>query len=179
MKAQLIEKLDKARSRRYISPGHVHSLTAFFGVKKSETDVRPIYDGSISGLNESIWMPCFALPTIQTHLRQIEAGTYMCDLDVGEMFLNFVLHDSIRPLAGVDLTHYSPKDKGQGRVWECWQRAAMGLTSSPYQACQGMGIAEEIIRGDRLDPTNIFRWDQVQLKQPGVRPIEAMGVQDS
>jgi hypothetical protein len=39
MKAQLVEKLDKARGRRYISPGQVHSLTAFFGVKKSETDV--------------------------------------------------------------------------------------------------------------------------------------------
>ena len=30
-----------------------------------------------------------------------------------------------------------------------------------------MGIAEEIIRGNRLDPTNIFRWDRVRLNLPG------------
>jgi hypothetical protein len=49
----------------------------------------------------------------------------MCDLDVGEMFLNFILHRSIRPLAGVDLTHCAP-DGARRVVWECWQRAAMG-----------------------------------------------------
>lgn len=167
MKAQLIEKLQKARDRRYIAPGQVESLTAFFGVKKSDTDIRPVYDGSVSGLNDSIWMPRFVLPTIQTHLRQVEAGTFMCDLDVGEMFLNFILCERIRPLAGVDLTHYVPSPSGTGPVWECWQRAAMGLTSSPYQACQGIGFAEELIRGDPLDPTNIFRWDRVRLNLPG------------
>jgi hypothetical protein len=34
MKAQLIEKLNKARDRRYIAPGKVDSLTSFFGVKE-------------------------------------------------------------------------------------------------------------------------------------------------
>jgi hypothetical protein len=166
MKAQLVEKLQKARDRRYIAPGKVVSLTAFFGVKKGENDVRPVYDGSVSGLNDCIWMPRFVLPTIQSHLRQVEAGTFMCDLDVGEMFLNFILHVDIRSLAGVDLTHYTNEGK-DGAVWECWHRAAMGLTSSPYQACQGMAFAEEVIRGDRLDPRNIFRWDLVRLNLPG------------
>jgi hypothetical protein len=39
MKAQLVEKLQKARDQRYIAPGRVVSLTAFFGVKKGEDDV--------------------------------------------------------------------------------------------------------------------------------------------
>jgi hypothetical protein len=56
--------------RSYIAGGRVDSLTAFFAVKKGDDDVRPVYDGSISGLNDSIWMPRFVLPTIQTHLRQ-------------------------------------------------------------------------------------------------------------
>jgi hypothetical protein len=171
MKKQLIEKLQKARDRRYIAPGKVISLTAFFGVKKGEDDVRPVYDGSVSGLNDCIWMPRFVLPTIQTHLRQVEAGTFMCDLDVGEMFLNFILHFEIRSLAGVDLTHYTHEGRTRN-VWECWQRAAMGLTSSPYQACQGMAFAEEIIRGDRHDPSNIFRWDTVSLNLPGSQTYE-------
>jgi hypothetical protein len=171
LKQQLVEKLQKAQDRRYISSGKVISLTAFFGVKKGEDDVRPVYDGSVSGLNESIWMPSFVLPTIQSHLRQVEAGTYMCDLDVGEMFLNFILHKEIRSMAGVDLTHYFPQPGG-GTLWECWHRAAMGLTSSPYQACQGMGFAEEVIRGDRLDATNIFWWDRVRMNLPGSKTYD-------
>jgi hypothetical protein len=166
MKAQLIEKLQKARDRRYISPGRVVSLTAFLGVKKGEDNVCPVYDGSVSGLNDCIWMPRFVFPTIQTHLCQVESGTFMCDWDVGEMFLNFILHIDIRSLAGVDLTHYT-KEGEKGVVWECWQWAAMGLTSSPYQACQGMAFAEEVIRGDRHDPYIIFRWDSVCLNLPG------------
>jgi hypothetical protein len=165
MKAQLISKLQKAREHRCIGPGKVVSLTAFFGVKKGEDDVRPGYNGSVSGLNSSIWMPCFVLPTIQTHLRQVKAGTYKCDLDAGEMFLNFILHTDIWSLAGVDLTHYT-KEGRSGVVWECWQQAAMGLTSSPYQACQGMAFAEELIWGDRNDPTNIFWWDYIWLNLP-------------
>jgi hypothetical protein len=43
----------------------------------------------------------------------------------------------------------------------------MGLTSSPYQACQGMAFAEEVIRGDRHNPLNIFWWDLVRLNLPG------------
>jgi hypothetical protein len=43
----------------------------------------------------------------------------------------------------------------------------MGLTSSPYIACQGMGFAEEVIRGNRLDPNNVFRWKRVHLNLPG------------
>ena len=70
----------------------VVSLTAFFEVEKGEDDIRLVYDGSISGLNLSIWVPHFFLPTIRTHLRAVDESTYMADVDIGEMFLNFVLH---------------------------------------------------------------------------------------
>jgi hypothetical protein len=43
----------------------------------------------------------------------------------------------------------------------------MGLRSSPYQAVQAMGVAEEVIRGDRKDPLNVFWWDTVALNLPG------------
>jgi hypothetical protein len=90
----------------------------------------------------------------------------MCDLGVGEMFLNFILHKDIRPLTGVDLTLYTPETIGK-TLWECWQRAAMGLRLSPYQSCQAMGFSEEVIRGDHKELTNIFRWDSVRLNLPG------------
>jgi hypothetical protein len=101
-----------------------------------------------------------------------EGGTYMGDLDVGECFLNFMLHPTLRPYAGVDFTLFFPTTGCTGTneasmVWEMWLRAAMGPKSSPYQAVQALGFAEEIIRGDRRDPRNIFRWGRVRLNLPG------------
>jgi hypothetical protein len=43
----------------------------------------------------------------------------------------------------------------------------MGLKSFPFRAVQAMGVAEEVIRGCRLDPNNVFRWDKVVLNLPG------------
>jgi hypothetical protein len=43
----------------------------------------------------------------------------------------------------------------------------MGFKTSPYQAVQGILHAEERIRGDPSDPSNIFRWDRIQLNLPG------------
>jgi hypothetical protein len=51
-----------------------------------------VYDASMSGFNNKIWVPRFPLPTIHTHLCAEEEGTYMTDVDIGEMFLNFALH---------------------------------------------------------------------------------------
>jgi hypothetical protein len=82
------------------------------------------------------------------------------------MFLNFISHKDLRALAGVDLSHYFADEK-KGALWEAWQRAAMGLRSSPYQCVQVMGMAEEIIRGDHSDPDNVFRWSHVGLNLPG------------
>jgi hypothetical protein len=90
----------------------------------------------------------------------------MADVDVGEMFLKFVLHKELRSLSGVDLTCFFPSADG-APVWKTWQQAAVGLKSSPYQCTQAMGMAEEVIRGDCLEPTNVFRWDRVRLNLPG------------
>jgi hypothetical protein len=98
----------------------------------------------------------------------VEEGTFMADLDIGEMFLNIVLHSDLRSLCGVDLTLYGGTIREFETVaWEVWQRAAMGLKPSPYQAVQGMMVAEELIKGDPADATNPFRWDAVRMNLPG------------
>jgi hypothetical protein len=179
VKDKVIEKLQKVRTRRYIAEGYVVSLTSFFAVPKGEGDIRMVYDGSIGGLNDALWVPRLVLSTLNAHLRAVEEGTYMSDLDVGECFLNFMLHPSLRPYAGVDFTRFFPaaesetikddngKSLASAKVWETWFRAAMGLKSSPYQAVQALSFAEEIIRGDRHESENIFRWDKVRRNLPG------------
>jgi hypothetical protein len=91
-KGLVVKKLKKVRERRYIAEEYVVLLTAFFPVEKGDDDIRMVYDGSVSGLYGAMWVPRFVLPAINTHCRAIEEQTFMADVDVGEMFLNFVLH---------------------------------------------------------------------------------------
>jgi hypothetical protein len=83
-KAQTMKKLKKVRARRYIAPGFVISLTAFFAVPKGDDDIRMVYDASVLGLNGAMRVPQFTLPTIDTHIRSVEECTFMADVDVGE-----------------------------------------------------------------------------------------------
>jgi hypothetical protein len=107
----------------------------------------------------------------------VDEDTFMADVNIGEMFLNCILHRELQLLAGVDLTHYFPKDTKDkdGRatkVWETRQQAAMGLWSYPYQAVQAMGVAKEVICGDRHVLTNVFCWDKVVLNLPGSKEYD-------
>jgi hypothetical protein len=94
----------------------------------------------------------------------------MSDNDVGEMFLNFMLHEEVRELCGVDFTLYFPKEVNEERrvLWERWSQCAMGLRTSPYQAIQAMMWAKEVILGDRHDPNNVFQWQRLVLNLPGM-----------
>lgn len=163
---RILKKINKVRERGYMKPGYVKSLISFFSVPKGEDDIRVVYNGTSSGLNDACWVPRFVLPTVETHLRQTEVGSWMADADIGEIFLNFPLHELLWCLCGVDLTLYVGAK--EGKVWERWTRAAMGLKSSPYQCTQGVGYAIEWVLGDRSNPDNIFGWETVELNLPGM-----------
>jgi len=83
VKAKVVRKLGKVRARRYIDSGHVTSLTSFFAVPKGEDDIRMVYDGTASGLNDAMWVPRFGMSTLETHFCSLEPGTHMADVDVG------------------------------------------------------------------------------------------------
>ena len=157
-KRKVEEKLQNVVDRGYLDNSQlVVSLTSYVSVPKGLDDIRMVYDGTKCGLNGSVWVPTFFMPTIQSHLRALEQGSYMCDVDIGEMFLNFMLHPKLRVLCGVDLTPYDldfsslndPIRDSNGSVWVAWNRIAMGLKWSPYQAIKSMHFAEEVIRGNR------------------------------
>jgi len=165
-------KLEKVRRLEYIKPGRVKSLTSYFAVPKGESDIRMVYDGSKSGLNDAMWVPWFSLPTIEMHMRFVGHDSYMGDVDIGDMFHNFMLHEVVQDLAGIDLTPFfldeAVTQHSSQTLWERWVRSAMGLKSSPYNAIQGVLFAEEVIRGNPADPKNVFRWDFVRLNLPGM-----------
>ena len=53
----------------------------------------------------SLWAAHFGLAIVQHNLRALIPGYLQCDMDVGEMFLNFLIHPELRPFAGLDITH--------------------------------------------------------------------------
>ena len=117
-----------------------------------------VYDGTASGFNESVFVPTFGLPTIETLLRGTGLNTWMVDLDIGDMFLNFMLAEDARELVGVDLTPFSFDDLSDElkTKWERWWRCAMGLKVSPNHAIRAILFAEEFLKGDLGNLQNPF-----------------------
>ena len=85
-------KLDKIQRRNYIEWGVVLSLTHMFYVLKGLHDIMMVYNSMSCRLNAVLWAPHFGLPIVQHTLRSLMPGYYQCDMDVGEMFLNFWLN---------------------------------------------------------------------------------------
>jgi hypothetical protein len=122
-------KLMKVFTRIFLLYGMILSLASYFAVRKEDTYVRMVYNGTPSVMNAHLWAPWFALPTICALLRALELDTYMTDSDIGEIFLNFMLEERCARLAGVDLTRYVEKgeDALDGkRHLVRWGRCLMG-----------------------------------------------------
>ena len=52
--ALVAQKMDAMLSRSYLEEGFVQSKVHFFGVPKGDDDIRVVFDGTSSGLNECL-----------------------------------------------------------------------------------------------------------------------------
>ncbi len=97
---------------------NLKSIIRYFAVPKGEEDIRIVYDATASGLNDHVWTPSFWLPTIDSLLRSLDTDSWMADCDIGDMFLNFELHPSAWPFAGVDIAPIlEPEELAQVSWW--------------------------------------------------------------
>lgn len=112
--------------RGYITNGTALSLISFLTVPKGESDVRVVFNGTRSGLNDAIWVPSFHLPTIDSLLPALEPGYWQSDIDVGEQFYNFQLDPALQPYCGLDVTYYVEHALGLV-LWLLWVSCIMGL----------------------------------------------------
>ncbi len=67
-------------------------------------------------------------------VRALDKDSWMTDRDVGDMFLNFQLHESAVPFAGVDLTSLYENSDETGPCWGVWDRNLMGFAVLPYSS---------------------------------------------
>jgi len=179
LRARTKVKIAKVLDSRYLRPttASVRSHIKYFAVPKGEDDVRIVYDATANGLNDCVWIPSFWLPTINTLVRCLDKDSWMTDRDMGDMFLNFQLHESVVPFTGVDLSrlYESPDDVGPRLA--VWDRNLMGFSLSPYNSVKMALIAEEICKGDRRQTStdcggrerNPFQWETVKLNLPGYK----------
>ena len=162
---RLREKIGKVRKRGYIAPGLVKSLIRCFAVPKVDDDIRMVYGGTSSAFNEWVWAPNFGMPTIESMLRSVCPTSWLGDVGIGEMFLNFPLLISTQSYCGVDLTTLFDDELTEDKkvIWERWTRCLMGAKPSPYQTIKAMLWAEDFVRGDRHSSGNPFRWSKIKL----------------
>lgn len=171
LREQIKLKLDAPLQKRYIMPGSVISVVNYFAVPKGVSDLRMVYDASKTGLNASLWVPSFALPTTDTLVDLLTTSSWMSDIDLGEHFLNFPLHEDLQAYCGMDLRpYYQPRATTRQQtktMWMRWCRCMMGLKSSPYYTIQSTHLAYEVVWGERSDPANAMNWATVHLNLPG------------
>ena len=168
-------KILKFIKKGYIVPPHagqVKSLIKYFAVPKGvlkgvTLDWHIVFHAGANNLNDSVWALSFALPSINSLLRIIDMSTLMSNRDMGEMLLNFMLDPRIWKYAAIDLGPLGfSHDKCRHR-WMVWARNLMGFKPSPYNSVKMYLVAEEILRGDRLDLSNAIQYDHIRLNLPG------------
>ena len=163
---RITEKIQKVYLRGCITVGLVISLTSFFHVPNGEDNIRMVYDATACGLNDALWAPGFWMLTIMNVLDCATAESWFGDVDVAEMFLNYLLDVDVRPYAGIDVSGLN-EDGSSGQRWERWTRMAMGMSPSPFVTIRLFAWAMEIILGDHTDPANHFHWSEIQFNCPG------------
>ncbi len=69
------------------------------------------------------------LPMAEELLDVVEPGSFMADNDVGGMFFNYVMHEELQKLCGVDVTKYCGDESNRPaeKVWLRWTSPSKSL----------------------------------------------------
>ena len=128
-------------------------------------------------MNDSV---LFGLPTVRQTLCSLLPGYPQCDLDTGEMSLNFLLNDIMKEMRGVDVQHErsnetsdSDWEKNRPDDFEKWCRNWMDLRDSPYRSIQLLIRLKIEAYGDWWDCSNPFHWERVIYNLPGTNDYRA------
>jgi hypothetical protein len=95
--------LEKLIRRRYFetAKGRCKVVIPRHPVPKGPTDIRVVWNCTKNGVNITIVIPSFSLPTNALLCRKVVNGTYMEDFDIVEQFHNYLLRLCERAFRGV------------------------------------------------------------------------------
>ena len=164
-------KMDHMVRRDYLESGYVSNTVHFFAVPKGDLDIRVVFDGTSSGLNESLWAPNFFLPSARSASMCLSFQTWMADMDFGDFFHNFPMDRRIRPYSGVDLGPIASlvgsldsNDLRPGATKPTvlrWTRLFMGMRPSPYLAIRHSTGVRNLL--EATPNKRETRWDMTEL----------------
>ena len=177
---KVYSKFKRFLERFHLTPCHpsaVKSFIDYFGVKKGDTDIRVVYNGTSCGLNGCIFASNFWLPNAPSMSRILGYNYSSVDIDLGEMFHNFPMLRFLHQYAGVDLTPFLldlmrdfpdlKKFVASKRLTAQFNRDFMGFRPSPEWSCRFYYLAEEFARGNELEDSNPLYWDKVVINVLG------------
>jgi hypothetical protein len=118
----------KIRSRRYVQPGLVKSLTSYFNVLKGDDGICIVYDWTKSGLNGMLWSAWFWFQPLSSTFAAWNQVLTWVTWTYWICFLIFYSNQLFNPMRGwTSLPTFQ----------------MMGLRPSPYQAIQAILHAED------------------------------------
>eukprot|EP00978_Attheya_sp_CCMP212_P027155 scaffold90616_cov31-Attheya_sp.AAC.2 len=158
MISKMREKIQKVITQKYVdvSEEEILAFIQYFGVKKGADNIRMVYDGTKSGLNDCLFAPWFALPTMSSMFRGLDEDYWCADNDfLVDNFLNYWISKELRAYCGVDIELLMKNDTTHRPGTYTWTQCAMGLKPSSYFAVQQNTRAQRVMLGDRHDPMNV------------------------
>ena len=101
----------------------------------------------------------------------LEQGSFhrseQADIDVGEMFHNFMMHKSKKHALGVRCVHTNNRDRvTEETVFRRFSGLHFNGKGSPCYAYQGQTILLDLCKGDKRRVENPFHWAEVVLDLP-------------
>ena len=105
-KKLIVEKLLKFIDRGYlvICDAKTFLNCIDFFVPKGKTDIRMVFNGMSCGLSTATWASRFWLPMSGSMTRLLSNGYAVVNIDLGEIFINFPIHEQLHKFVGIDLS---------------------------------------------------------------------------
>jgi hypothetical protein len=135
-------------------------------VPKGPTDIRVVWNCTKNGVNITIVVPSFSLPTKATLCRKVVNGTHMEDFDIGEQFHNYLLRLCESAFHGVVIPSDLVKTMKEAEPLMRWTRLPFGWSPSPVFALRMLARAIELAKRHPSDSTSAFQWSEVVLNIP-------------
>eukprot|EP00978_Attheya_sp_CCMP212_P014300 scaffold36374_cov58-Attheya_sp.AAC.6 len=114
MRKMMRKKIEKVIRQRYVdvAEDEIHAFISYFAVMKGLYDIRMVYDGTKSGLNDCLFAPWFALSTMNTMFRSLDVDFWCADNDFSDNFLNYLIGKELRVYCGIDVDILLKDEKG-------------------------------------------------------------------